>query len=1118
MLRNLILAALLAAVSAAHAAEQIVWQIGTPDRNYQELAIAGNYPAYAEKFMAKPVVFEVGRSQPGTDWPFIQPGPTDSWAGSRVHPRTIRFTLPEQPKGVFTLRVELVDVQAMVPPTLSVTVGGRTGEFRLAPGGGDASLGDPKAGKPQKIELTVPAELLKQGANEIVLSCLNGSWIEYDAVTLASDPEAKMPQPEVQSVTITPTPFFIRSDGKVCRAVDVSVGVNAPVSDLLLRVEAGGQTSEVPIQQLPAFGSISREVAVPDSPEPVEVKVTASIAGRGKTATAKVPPQKKWRIYVAPSAHTDIGYTNVQPECAERHNQNTDAAIDILRTDPDFRWNLEVAWQAENYVHSRTGERLADFYRLAREGKLGIQALYCNILTGLCSHEEACRLMLCAHRICSAEKIPYQSAMISDVPTQEATMPMLLAESGIRYFSSGINNTRAPTFNQMYSKCPAWWEAPDGSRVLMMWVPGYAHASGWALDQSVERARERILGALRGYEARQDYPFDAVFLHGAVSDNCLLSPKLAEVAKAWNARYEFPKVILSKNAEFFEYIEKNFADKLPVFRGSGGTYWEDGAGSSARETALCRNAHEAVANAEKFLALARRINPKAEYPAEQIEATWRNCLLYDEHTWGAHCSITQPESDFTKAQWKIKAQFAIDADQGAKALWEKAARAVAAQVETAGPALVVVNPSSWTRSEIVRVRLPDGTTVDEPDAAVCDSIHGTYVLARDVPACGYRVLKLKAQAERPKAEPAEGTAIESRFYRVAFDPAAGAVTSIQDKQTGRELVDAKAPYRANQYLYVTSGKGPQPVVDVPSGEIKIATPEKATLKRMRLGTLGEMMIVETSAAMTPNIVSAITVWNDVKRVDVADHFTKTLTYDKEAAYFAFPFAAEKPVFRYEVPAGVVCANTDMLPGACLDWFTVQHFVEVQSGDSAVAWATPDAPLVTFQDINRGKWQTKLPFANGHVYAYLLNNYWFTNYLAGQGGDFAFRFSITSGPKGDRTAPARFGWDVSNPLVGVAVEANPGGALKGASGSLVSIEEPNVLLVGARQSADGAGLLLRLWEVNGQATTAHVRLGPLQAKKATACNLVEEPQGDLELRDGVIAVPVRASGLATVRVE
>ena len=356
--------------------------------------------------------------------------------------------------------------------------------------------------------------------------------------------------------------------------------------------------------------------------------------------------------------------------------------------------------------------------------------------------------MYFAHRLNVSDKVPYRSAMISDVPTQEASVPMILANSGIRYFSSGINNTRGFTFTQMYNQCPCWWEGPDGSRVLMMYVPGYAHASGWGLDQSVEQARTRIVGALGGYEQRSDYPYDAVFLHGAVSDNCLLNPRLAEVAKQWNERYEFPKIILCQNAEFFEHIEKNFADKLPVFRGSAGTYWEDGAGSSARETTLVRNAHEMVANGEKLLALAQRIKPETAYPSPVIEDAWRNCLLYDEHTWGAHCSVSQPESDFTKAQWKIKSQFAVDADLQSRQLLDQGSRALASLVKTDGRSLVVINPTSWPRTDILRVMLPEGTTVAEPGVVACDGHHGTYMLVKDVPACGYRVLKLAASGER----------------------------------------------------------------------------------------------------------------------------------------------------------------------------------------------------------------------------------------------------------------------------------------------------------------------------------------------------------------------------------
>ena len=120
------------------------------------------------------------------------------------------------------------------------------------------------------------------------------------------------------------------------------------------------------------------------------------------------------------------------------------------------------------------------------------------------------------------------------------------------------------------------------------------------------------------------------------------------------------------------------------------------------------------------------------------------------------------------------------------------------------------------------------------------------MFVKDVPACGYRVLKLGPARQRPEPEPAEGNMIESRFYRVTFDPATGGITSILDKESGRELVDPKAPYRLNQYLYVAGGKGTRIVENGPEPKLTISTPQKATLRRYKLGDLGERMIVETS--------------------------------------------------------------------------------------------------------------------------------------------------------------------------------------------------------------------------------------------------------------------------------
>ena len=77
----------------------------------------------------------------------------------------------------------------------------------------------------------------------------------------------------------------------------------------------------------------------------------------------------------------------------------------------------------------------------------------------------------------------------------------------------------------------------------------------------------------------------------------------------------------------------------------------------------------------------------------------------------------------------------------------------------------------------------------------------------------------------------------------------------------------------------------------------------------------------------------------------------------------------------------------------------------------------------------------------------------------------------------------------------------------------------MIVIGTKKADEDEGLIVRLWELTGKATTAHLRVDRhVPAARATACNLVEEPQNPLESRDGRIAVPIRGSGLATVRIE
>ena len=261
-----ILLALLFAASPATGAERVVWRIGKPDHSYAEFAIAGNYPAYAAGSVGNRSCLKSAAAIPRAIGRSSTPAPTTPGrAGGSTRERSAS-RLPIRRAGLFTLRIELVDVNSLTPPRYAVSVGRQTGSFSLAPGAGDSSLTDPRAGRPQWLELVMPAGFFKTGANEIRLAPIEGSWALYDAITLLNDPDREMPAAEIQCVTASPTPFFVRRDGQVRRAVNVLVSLTAPAAELSLRVEAGGRAFDVPVKrQSPCFSAVSEEIGVPDS-------------------------------------------------------------------------------------------------------------------------------------------------------------------------------------------------------------------------------------------------------------------------------------------------------------------------------------------------------------------------------------------------------------------------------------------------------------------------------------------------------------------------------------------------------------------------------------------------------------------------------------------------------------------------------------------------------------------------------------------------------------------------------------------------------------------------------------------------------------------------------------
>jgi hypothetical protein len=493
-MKQLLLSALVSFATIASSCAQdktLVFQIGKPDGDYSEFAIAGKHTAFASEF-PKDVNFVVGQSDPRLHWPFIQPGPQDGWAGGRPHAFKISFAIPELVPGYYRLVLDFVSTHYSEPPLLAIDVNGTQLQRHLPAGNSDAPLNNPKAGKSCSLEQLFPSSLFHPGTNSITLTTPEGSWALYDDLRLESG--APAPAQPVR-VEIQALPWFKRTPDGPHRVLKASVEnlaiSHAPAE---LRWACGAHTGSQAANL--ALGGNDLFVNVPDVDQKTPVEVTVKAAGQETTASATLAPSRKWRVYIVPTVHTDIGYTDLQYRVAARHANNTMQALTAADKYPFFKWEFETFWQLDCFLRAHP-DRTDEVFRRLRGGGMGLSAFFGNLLTGLCSHEALNRSTLNARDLANRGGFGLESVILDDVPSAVGSLPMVLAHSGIKYFIEGVNNDRGPYATQGL-KNPFYWEGPDGSRVLSHIAPGYASAQG--LISSIQQASERLPGYLAARE------------------------------------------------------------------------------------------------------------------------------------------------------------------------------------------------------------------------------------------------------------------------------------------------------------------------------------------------------------------------------------------------------------------------------------------------------------------------------------------------------------------------------------------------------------------------------------------------------------------------------------------
>ena len=130
----------------------------------------------------------------------------------------------------------------------------------------------------------------------------------------------------------------------------------------------------------------------------------------------------------------------------------------------------------------------------------------------------------------------------------------------------------------------------------------------------------------------------------------------------WNKIYAYPHLRYSGFAEAIGYIAGQFGDSIPVVRGDGGPYWEDGIVSTARSAALERETEQRALAAEKFSTLSSLVNPRLQPEHEALKRLWNeHGALRRAHLGRSPQRDRIPEARRASGSWSIKEDFAAQA-------------------------------------------------------------------------------------------------------------------------------------------------------------------------------------------------------------------------------------------------------------------------------------------------------------------------------------------------------------------------------------------------------------------------------------------------------------------------
>ena len=562
-------------------------------------------------------------------------------------------------------------------------------------------------------------------------------------------------------------------------------------------------------------------------------------------------------------------------------------------------------------------------------------------------------------------------------------------------------------------------------------------------QQELELVRKRLTRYLEGLEAA-GYPLDIVpmMVSGVISDNAPPNLRIAERAEKINSLLgELVHAEMATLDTFFDALRAS-GTEIPVFRGDFTDWWADGVGSTPAAVKVYREA-------QRYQRLATALDPEGRWMDPGLtESAEQNMMLYAEHTWGYSSSISEPWNSMVASVGMKKSQYAVQANVAANRNLNR----VLAGLGQVTPypdrkhRCRIVNPHSFTVSDRATVILDhwenlDGLGIDGLDRLALRNLktgellpsqsrpasRGTAVETAltlgpgesvDVEVCfapdSEKSIDHTARIGADAIADLAGTPgletpfeVETPFFRVRISQDRG-VTSILDRVRNQELVSPASALGAFTGVYELTPSTALGQMGVRRtmgrNRCSLATRrETARLTDARITESGDVYVTEKLSYALEGFLFFdvyLKMYKTIPLLEARVCMHKTTNLDPENVYVALPFTTGGEDETFIDKTGCVMRpGLDQLPMTCQQFYLLQNGILRQDASHDLLLALRDTPLVVFGPREAAPVQLRdgknTALNRSTAYAWVMNNFWETNFEADLGGVYEFFFTLTT---------------------------------------------------------------------------------------------------------------------------